>query len=308
VLYSTNAVAGDRASISAYRVDAQTASLMPISKMGSDGDGPCYVSVDQTGQMAFAANYTGGSFTAYRLGPKGELEKVVGELHCKDNTACGKVGPVTDRQDMAHLHCATISPHNDFVLVCNLGEDAIEVIPIHPESQTLGTPVYVQARVGSGPRHVAFHPNGRWLYCIHELDATIDLYDWKVRGGKPEMTLRPNSTLSTLKPGTSLTGNTGCEAVMGDSGKFLYTCSRGVDEIVVYRIHPGTGLLEEHQRLSADGKVPRILNFDPSRKWLLCSNQASSNISLFAHDAAKGTLTPTGKSFSADTPMFVQFI
>ncbi len=308
VLYSTNAVAGDRASISAFRVDVQTASLMPISRMGSDGDGPCYVSVDRTGQMAFSANYIGGSFAAFALGPKGELEKVVGQLQCKDNAACGKLGTVTNRQEKPHLHCATVSPHNDFVLACDLGDDAIEVIPIHPETQTLGTPVYVQARVGSGPRHVAFHPNGRWLYCIHELDCTIDVYDWKVRGGKPVMTLRGGSTISTLKPGTSLTGNTACEVVVSESGKFLYTCSRGDDEIVVYHIHPGTGLLTEQQRLSAEGTVPRMLNFDPSRKWLLCSNQGSSNITIYAHDAATGKLTFTGRSQAADTPMFVQFL
>jgi 6-phosphogluconolactonase len=308
VMYSTDSVAGANAAISAYRVDSADASLKEISKIGSQGDGPCYVSVDRTGRMAFAADYGGGSFGAFKLGPQGEFEGVAGVLHCNHNPVCGVPGPMKARQDAAYLHCAVISPHNDFVLACNLGEDAIEVFPITPAEQRLGTPTRVTCRPGSGPRHVAFHPNGRWVYCIHEVDATIDLYDWKVRGGKAEMALRPGSMLSTMKPGTPIKGNTGCEVVVGDSGKFVYTCTRGVDEIVIYRVNPASGLLSEHQRLSSGGKVPRMITFDPTRKWMLCSNQGSSNIVLFAHDAAKGWLTPTGKSFAANSPMFVQFV
>jgi 6-phosphogluconolactonase len=308
VLYSTNESVGDRATISAYHVDAGSASLTEVSKISSQGDGPCYVSVDGKGQMAFAANYGGGSFAAYKLGPKGEFAAVAGTLQCQNNIECGVPGPMKDRQDAAHLHCATVAPHNDFVLVCNLGEDAIEVFPISPEEQTLGTPIRISCRTGSGPRHVAFHPNGHWLYCIHELDCTIDLYDWKTHDGSATLTLRGDSTLSTLKPGTPMTGNTGCEIVVGDGGKFVYTCTRGVDEIVVYRVNGSSGMLTEHQRISCGGKIPRMLTFDPTRKWLLCSNQGSSTITVFAHNASKGELTAVGKPFAADTPMFVQFV
>jgi 6-phosphogluconolactonase len=308
VLYTTNETAGPSASISCYHVDAADATLSPLNKIWSQADGPCYVSVDRTGRMAFAADYGGGGFAAYKLGPKGELASVAGTLQCVGNPVCGTVGPVKDRQEKAHLHCATVSPHNNFVLVCNLGEDAIEVFPIAPAEQTMGTPIRVPARAGSGPRHVAFHPNGKWVYVIHELDATIDIYDWRVRGGKAEMTLRAGSTISTLAAGASLAGNTGCEIVMGDGGRFVYACSRGVNEITVYRVGPA-GLLTEQQRLSCGGLIPRYIALDPSRRWLVCCNQGGAgNVTVFAHDAATGRLSETPKVFAADTAMFVAWV
>jgi 6-phosphogluconolactonase len=308
VLYSTNEIAGPGAAISAYRVDERVASLTLLNKISSQAAGPCFVSVDRTGRMAFAADYGGGAFAAFRLGPQGELVSVAGTLACDHDEECGHLGPRKDRQDAAHMHCATVSPHNDFVLACNLGEDAIEVFPIHAAEQRIGKPMRVECRAGSGPRHVAFHPNGRWVYVVHELDCTIDIYDWSVRKGKPEMTLRPGSVLCTLALPTPVAGNTGCEILVSPAGRFVYTCTRGVDQVIVYSADLASGMLTELQRLPSGGRMPRMIAFDPSRKWLLCCNQGSSNVTVFAHDPATAQLTATGQQIAADTPMCVQFV
>jgi len=309
ILYTVNSVAGDLAGVASYQVDATHGTLTLLHRVDSHGDGPCAVSVDATGRAGFVANYPGGSFAAYYLAPGGEMSDA-GELQCKGNVACGTLGPVKARQDAAHLHCVTVSPKNDFVLVCDLGDDAIEVIPIAPSADPmLGKPVRVAARAGSGPRHLAFHPNGKWLYCIHELDCTIDLYDWSA--GK--LTLRAGSVISTLAKDVPLGVNTACEVVVSDDGRFVYACTRFVDNITVYRVDAVTGLLTEQQRLSCGGKVPRYFAFDPSRRWLVCTNQGtgvanSGSVTVFAHDAATGKLSDTPKSFAADTPMFVLWV
>jgi len=311
VLYTVIEGVGKTAGVSAYRVDAPKAGLTLINTVSSRGDGPCYVSVDRTGQSAFAANYPGGTAAAFGLNADGSLREAANVFDCRQNPACGTLGPVTDRQEAPHMHCTTISPNNDFVLVCNLGEDAIEVFPIAPSrssSEIMGTPARVPARAGSGPRHVAFHPNGKWVYCVHELDCTIDLYDWTAKGRKASMTLRPNSTISTLMMGSALTGNTGCEVVVSDDGRFVYTCTRGENSLSVYRVDAKTGLLTEQQRLKCGGTVPRIITFDPTRKWLLCSNQGSSTVTVFAHDPSTGRIDEQPKTVEANTPMFVQFI
>ena len=309
ILYTVNSATGDLAGLTSFRVDAAHGTLTPLHRVGSHGDGPCAVSVDATGRAAFAANYQGGSFAAYHLGPGGELSDA-GDLQCKGNAACGTLGPVKDRQDAPHLHCVVVAPGNDFVLVCDLGDDAIEVIPIAPgKHPMLGKPLRVAARTGSGPRHVAFHPNGRWLYCVHELDCTIDLYDWSVQGGKPALTLRAGSVVSTAAKGSSLAGVTGCEVLVADDGRFVYTCTRGEDSLTVYRVDAKTGLLTEQQRLRCGGKVPRIIAFDPSRWWLLSCNQAApGSVTVFAHDPATGKLSETPKTFAADTPMFALWV
>jgi 6-phosphogluconolactonase len=311
VMYTVIEGTGKTAGVSAYRVDPTKAELTLLNTVSSQGDGPCFVSVDSTGQSAFVANYPGGTVAAFGLNPDGSIRPATTNFDCRNNPACGSLGPVHDRQEAPHMHCTTISPHNNFVLTCNLGEDAIEVFPITPSRTSntiLGTPNRITARPGSGPRHVAFHPNGKWVYCVHELDATIDLYDWSAHAHKATMTLRPNSTISTLAMGASLIGNSGCELLISPDGHFVYTCTRGENSISVYTVNPSTGLLTEQQRLKCGGTVPRIITFDPSRRWLLCSNQGSSTITTFAHDPATGRLNEQPKTTEANTPMYTQFL
>lgn len=315
VLYAISSTGGSEAGLTAFHVDAAKGELRPFSHLAAHGDGPCFVAVDRTGNSAFIANYSGGSMTAYHLAADGSLAQTVGVFNYTQKTH----GPVADRQEAAHLHCATFSPHNDFVLVCDLGDDVILVFPIAPERASyVGQPTRIAARPGSGPRHLAFHPNGRWLYCIHELDCTIDLYDWSVREISPTQhtpisTLRSESVVSTLRPGAKAAGNTACEILISPDGRFLYSCTRGEDTIAIFRIDPASGLLTEQQRTTAGGPthgtVPRIITFDPTRRWLLSANQgAPGSVTVFAHDPATGRLQFPPHSFPADTPMFLQFV
>lgn len=312
VLYTVNEGSGDQAKVCAFRFDKATGALTLLNDVNSHGDSPCFISVDHTGHGLFVADYSGGSVAAYRLESDGHLVDA-GNFQCRRNPACGVPGPVKERQEGPHLHCVVFSPKNDFVLACDLGDDAIEVFPFSPRETELGKPIRITARAGSGPRHVAFHPNGKWVYCIHELDCTVDLYDWSVSAGQPAMTLREGSVIHTLANGTSLSGNTGCEIFVSKNGRFVYTCSRGVDEIVVYRVDSSTGLLTEQQRLKCGGPIPRYIGLDPSGKWLVSCNQGSAaqpagNLAVFSNDPKTGHLGETPQVFTPDTPMFAIWI
>ena len=147
---------------------------------------------------------------------------------------------------------------------------------------------------------------------MHELDCTVDLYDWSVTNRTPSLTLRPGSVVSTLDPGDPHATNaqpepakpsTGCELIVSDNGRFLVTCTRGAANIIVYRIDAQTGLLARQQRLSCGGKQPRLIAFDPSRRWLLSMNQASSNVTVFAHTPANGHIATHFRSIAAESPM-----
>jgi 6-phosphogluconolactonase len=317
VMYTVNEGSGPAAGVSGFTVDAASGGLTLINEVSSHGDGPCYVSVGVGGREAFVANYSGGSVACFPVGVGGRLQEAL----LAQPYVLTKPGPVADRQNASHMHCVTISPDGKFVLACDLGADVIRIFRIgmkegdrgdgpvlHPSSVFMQADGEVAARAGSGPRHVAFHPNGKWVYCVHELDCTIDLYDWKVRGQMHVLTLREDSVVSTLAKGVALQGNTGCEVVVSDDGRFLYTCTRGVDEIVVYRVDAGTGLLTELQRLGCGGKVPRILAFDPSRKWMVSCNQGGDGtVGVFACDARTGMLTMV-KVYAAETPMFAMWV
>jgi 6-phosphogluconolactonase len=311
VVYSVNSVSGAGAGVSSFRLDAARGGLTLLNEVGSQGDGPCFVSTDATGEMAFVANYTGGSFAAFRLTNVGTLAQAIGVFKYTQATH----GPVADRQDAAHIHCAVVAPGNHFVIACDLGDDVLLVFPVGPGlGDYVRVPQRVAARPGSGPRHVAFHPNGSWVYCIHELDSTIDLYDWRLEHGKPAMRMREGSVVSTLAPGTNPASNTACELVVSDDGRFVYSCTRciggpGEGSLTVYRVDQNTGLLTVHQRLSCGGKVPRYIAFDPSRRWLLCCNQESpGTVTVFSHDAATGRVGVRPRTFAAPTPMFALWV
>jgi 6-phosphogluconolactonase len=124
------------------------------------------------------------------------------------------------------------------------------------------------------------------------------------------MKLRENSVVSTLAKGTALKGNTGCEIVISDDGRFLYSCTRGdgSNTIEVWRIDE-SGYLTSVQRVSCGGKIPRYIAFDPSRRWLASCNQGTpGNVTVFSHDATTGRLGLKPKTFQAPTPMFALWV
>jgi 6-phosphogluconolactonase len=320
LLYAANE-AGPNSAASSFHVDKATGELTSATVAPTHRDGPCYLSVAPSGDAVLTANYSSGSLSFFAAQPNGSLFPI-STASLADAIAHG---PVADRQDASHLHCATFFPGGRTIAVCDLGTDTIFTLPfrpappidrsgyvLHMRLPTLGHATAVRARSGSGPRHVAFHPNGRWMYCIHELDCTLDLFDVDAQDG---LRFREGSVVSTLSAGASLSstkaslqGNTACELQFNANGSLLYTCTRGVNEIAVYRVHPQTGLLTEVQRLACGGQTPRYITLDPSRRWLLCCNQASSNVTVFGLDAGSGLLHPTPRSLAVNTPMFALFV
>jgi 6-phosphogluconolactonase len=329
LLYAANELPEGDGQISSFKLERPTAELTALSLTSSQGNGPCYISVDHTGHAAYAANYGGGSLVSVDLITNGEFDNIV-VYGCNTTLECGTPGPMKTRQTGPHMHCAVISPDNHFVLACDLGDDAIHVIPIspgHPAPNPMSDdprashkqpplhphgPMRVPTRPGSGPRHLAFHPNGHHLYCIYELDCTIELYDWSVYNGFA--TLRPvtGSVVSTLPKGvptnsTSDHPSTGCELAISPNGKSLYANTRGANTLAVYDI-AHDGLLTEQQRINTGGDVTRHFAFDPTRRWLLCANQGSSTVTVFSHDTSTGLLGTRPQTYPIETPMFLQFL
>ena len=329
-LYAANELPKGDGQLSCFELDRNTASLTPLSQISSQGNGPCCVSVDRTGQVGFAANYGGGSVVVVNLVSDGEFDNL-SLFSCNTNLDCGTPGPVKARQDGPHMHCVALSPENRYVLACDLGDDAIEVMPFvtakpqHPvggeapkpsrQSGALqgGTGQRFATRAGSGPRHLAFHPNGRWVYCIFELDCTIEAFDWSLRKGGGNLQARPGTVISTLAAGAAADSggahpNTACEIVISPDGKYLYANTRGANTLAVYEINRGNSMLTEQQRVSTGGDMTRHFAFDHTGHWLLCANQGSSTITVFSHEPSTGRLGETPKSYAIDTPMFVQFL
>ncbi len=295
VIYACNEMdSAATSAVSSFHLDRAQARLEPMATQHTTGAAPCYASVDRTGNLLFAANYGGGSLAVFPLGPDGNPGPAATVLNCGDSTECGTGGPVKDRQSAAHLHCAVLSPDNRFVLACDLGDDAILAFPIHPHTpQPLGKLTRIPTAAGAGPRHLAFHPNGRWLYCINEINCSVSLFLWRPHGDEPAAEAVPGATVSVRPPNTPADPpSTGAEIAFSHDGRFLYTSTRACDVLTVFSVDPSHGQLTQIQQVPCGGKTPRFFALDPSERWLVCAHQDGNSITVFSRDSSTGRLTP----------------
>jgi 6-phosphogluconolactonase len=292
-LYAVNEANDASATVTSFLIDPANGALKPINQVTSAGAGPCYISLDATGEAAFVANYAGSSIASYRVLPNGALTEPVERIDYKDRRF-GHRGPNSARQDAPHPHSVHLSPDNRFLLVNDLGSDHISVFPIDPATARLGPPaLFSNNRPGSGPRHIAFHPNGRWLYSINELDSTIDRFLWTTTSSRTNpqgLLVNTGAPVKTIARDFPVAKNTAAEVAISLDGNFLYASNRGEDSLVVFRIAPDDGALTLIQRISCGGKTPRHFTLDPSERWLLCGNQDSASVTIFRRDPASGRI------------------
>ena len=312
VLYVANEGDAHTSAISTFLFDPGSGSLKAAGQVSSGGAGPCFLAVDPAGQSAYVANYSGGSIASYKVLPEGTLSAPV-EVVDFHKPAFGHRGPNAARQEGPHPHCAMLSPENRFLLVCDLGSDEIAIFPVETESGRLGAPSLNEDRSpGAGPRHCAFHPNGRWVYGIDELASRIDHFLWNAThpaaGAESQARLTDTGhSVSTLDPRFHET-NTAAEIVLSPDGHFVYASNRGENSLVVFRIDELTGELSLAQGISCGGKVPRHLTLDPSGAWLVCGNQDSASVTVFRRDPASGRLSGPVQTLPLESPMFTLFV
>jgi 6-phosphogluconolactonase len=309
-LYAVNAIKGPDASVTTFGLDIKTGALTQKEKVSSAGAGPCYISVDSTGKAAFVANYWGASIASYSIRLDGTLSNPVDTFNYRD-AKFGHQGPNSVRQEQPHPHSVYISPDDRFLIVNDLGNDALSVYSIDPSTAKLtpSSPLLTGTRAGSGPRHIAFHPNGRWIYLINELDSTLDHFLWTTTHAHPNpngLLVNASTTVKTTAPDFPAAKNTAAEVMISPDGNFLYASNRGEDTLVVFAINDG-GSLKEVQRIPCGGKTPRHFTFDPTFQWILCGNQDSGSITVFRRDQGTGKLTGPTQTVSIDSPMYTLF-
>jgi 6-phosphogluconolactonase len=292
-LYAVNEL-NPNGGVSAFSVNGSGA-LTALNRVASRGADPCYLEADRTGRCLMVANYTSGGVAAFPLRPDGTL----GEASSFSQHR-GK-GPKTE-QDGPHVHQARLSPDQRFVLSPDLGADRLILYRLLAERAELEPHGAVEIVPGSGPRHVAFHPNGRFLYLINELGCTVMLFDYDGAAG----TMRSVETVSTLPPGWEGRADS-AEIQVHPGGRFLYASNRFQDSIAVFAIDSRGGTLTLVEHVSSGGKIPRHFAIDPTGAYVLAANQDSGNIVVFRIDAATGRLTPAGPDLAVPSPVCILF-
>ena len=179
--------------VSAFSLDAKTGKLTLLNQQSSGGAGPCHLAVDQTGKCLLAANYGSGSIAALPIQADGTL----GEPGAVIQHQGSSVNP--QRQAGPHAHFITPDPANRFALTCDLGLDQVLVYRLDPAKSTLAAndPPFAAVKPGSGPRHLAFHPSGRYVFLINEMGSTLTAFAYDAQRGA----LKELQTVSTLPGG-----------------------------------------------------------------------------------------------------------
>lgn len=274
----------------------KTPALTEINRKKIDGDIPCHVTVDRTGKWIVIANYINGSVVVFPIAADGAIE----------SESCNVVHAIVDGKKASNAHCSAISPDNQWVLVCDLGLDRVFVYRLDHTTGKLSPSQYphLSLPAGSGPRHLSFHPNGKFVYVINETDLTMTSANWNSDLGK----LETINIVSTLPPNAKASGFSTAEVLVHPTGRFVFGSNRGHDSIVTMRIQPDTGAVERVDNASTQGKTPRNFRLSPDGKMLLAENQSSDTIYSFRVDAETGKLTATGHFISVKAPGCIKFL
>ncbi|MBI3465189.1 MAG: lactonase family protein, partial [Planctomycetes bacterium] len=261
--------------VTGFAIDSETGKLTMLNAQPSEGAGPCHLVVDRTGKSVLVANYGGGSVAALPIGEDGRLGKATAAIQHKGSS----VNP--GRQEAPHAHSINVDPTNRFAVAADLGLDKVLVYRLDAAKGTLepNAPPSASVAPGAGPRHFAFHTNGRYAYVINEMHCTVTAFSYDAERG----VLKEIQTLTTL-PHEVREGYSTAEVQVHPSGKFLYGSNRGHDSIAIFSIDPSSGKLTAVGHQPTGGKTPRNFAIDPTGQFLLAENQGSDTIVVFRID------------------------
>lgn len=299
VLYAVGELKGEQV-VAAFAIGKQeqqsTLTLMNSVPIG-DG-GAAHVSLDKTGRTLLTAQYGAGSVAAFAVKPDGSI---AARTELMKHEGASKA--VAGRQDASHAHWTGVSPDNRFAFVPDLGLDQVVIYKLDAANSRLQKHGVGQLPPGSGPRHMKFHNNGKWIYVVNEIALTVTKFDYDAAAG----TMTPTQTIETV-PAADLErekAKSTAEIRIHPNGKFVYASNRGHDTITVFAIDQTTGQLSIVQREPIRGSTPRNFNITPNGQWLLAAGQLSNTIAVFSLNADTGLMTFHQSSVFAPTPICV---
>jgi len=303
LLYAVSEMYGSegrtQGAVSAFTIDRSTGRLTLLNQVTSRGGGPCHLVVDKAGKNVLVANYGGGSVAAMPVKADGSLSEASAFIQHQGKGADPK------RQSGPHAHSINLSADNRYAMVADLGLDQILYYRFDTAHGTLAPnePPFAKLQPGAGPRHFAFHPNGRFAYVINEIASTVTAFAYHRPGGS----LKQLQSISTLPEGFSGSNST-AEVQVHPSGRFLYGSNRGHDSIAAFSVDPRNGTLKTIGHFPTQGRTPRNFGIDPTGSHLFAANQATGNIVLFRIDPKTGRLEATGQVLETPLPVCVKFV
>jgi 6-phosphogluconolactonase len=278
----------------AFSIDAAKGSIQIMNRAITVDSTTCHIQRDADSRFLTVTSYHGGMIGLISITEEGAIGEVLDVQQHEGSSQH------PDRQDRPHPHSSFYSPDGRYLLVSDLGLDCIVTYALDAANGKLVRQNEVALHPGAGPRHLSFHPNGRFVYVINEVDSTITSFTFDSETGA----LTTLETVSTL-PAAFKDENSCAEITISADGKYVYGSNRGHDSIVVYAIDTQTGLLSFVQHISVEGGHPRHFALTPSGRYLLAASRDTNNIAVFTVDKDNGKLTYSGNSTTVSKPVCV---
>lgn len=292
-VYSVNEN-GDDSSITAFRYTSDNGKLKQLNKKDTKGNDPCYVINDD--KNVICANYGMGTIDVFSKNADGSIDEIT-------QTVKHQGGSINkSRQQSPHAHMVYFSPDKKYVFATDLGTDKIYLYSYNPNggSKTLELKQTIDAKPGSGPRHLAFNPNGIFFYVLGEIDASLTAYSY-INGRIEKI---QQTTIASIE---SECENAAADIKLSRDGKFIYATNRGTSNtITVFKTH-SNGKINFVQQVSTEGEEPRSIIVDPKDNFVLVANQKSNMVTIFKRDKTTGMLTGTAKKLEVCAPACLTF-
>jgi 6-phosphogluconolactonase len=281
--------------VSAYSINEESGELTFLGKQLTPNGSSCHISVDSKQQVLVTSSYGEGVIESYPLHDDSTPLPVSSTVQHEGQ------GPNEERQEKAHTHFAGFTPDERFIAVVDLGID--KVITYKIDNGVLEEVNSLSVAPGSGPRHLTFHPNGKFAYVMAELVPEVIVLSFDSQTGSFSEVQSVRSVPEDFKE-----NNQGSAIHISDDGQFIYAANRGHDSIAVFQINQETGKLSFVELVSTEGHWPRDFSLDPSGKFLIASNEQSGNLTLYARNEQDGKLTLLQKDVQVPFPVCVKFL
>lgn len=310
-LYATCSLEGKKPSggVAALKM-SEEGTLELVNQVATQGQGTCHVSLDDTSQVLFAANYGSGSVASFQVLGDGSLSPAVSAIQHEGSSVNPK------RQTGPHAHSFIAGPRNQFAYVPDLGLDKVLIYRFDPATAQLTAAGAGLLEAGAGPRHMKFSRDGKFAYVLNELSLSVTTFAYSKKDGS----LQEVATVSVMPEGTDGAEMSCAEIRVHPNGRFVYTSQRdlrtratnyreglGRNSVSVFRV-TGEGTLQRTQTISAGVRIPRNFNFDPSGKWILAGGQGSNDIQIFAVSGESGKLSPHGEAIDCPGPICFDWV
>lgn len=298
-VYAVNEVSRQQSGlVAAYRFDKTKGTLQFINRQLSGSENPCHISITRDSKWLLIANYTGGSLSALPLASDGSI------LPLQQHIIHSGKSINEQRQEKAHVHSVFLSPDEKFLLTPDLGTDQVSIYRFNgaaKEPLTASNPPYVASAPGSGPRHLEFTANGKFVYVVEELSGTVTAYSFN-KGKLKKLASYAGHTAGAI------TQHGSADIHLSPDEKFLYMSNRGDENnLTIFSVDANTGLLTQAGITPTLGNHPRNFLIDPTGNYLLVGNMKSNEVVIFKRNTTNGQLSETGR-FAIPSPSCLKML